>query len=129
MAGSDIALAAAISADGNVPAGLFDAFIENAIDNARAKAEREPGIALRMRFEFSGERVDLSVCDTGSAVPESVAGHLFREPLERASGLGIGLFHVARMATQAGYRLGLRANRDGEVCFALEADGSAPGKG
>ena len=129
LAGSDIALEAAISADGNVPAGLFDAFTENAIDNARAKAEREPGIAVRMRFEFSGERVDLGVCDTGSPVPESITGNLFREPLERASGLGIGLFHVARMASQAGYRLVLRANREGEVCFALEADGSAPGKG
>ena len=61
----------------------------------------------------------VTVCDTGTAVPERVARRLFHEPTERPTGLGIGLFHVARLARQAGYRLELGPNRDGAVCFTL----------
>ncbi|HUP96484.1 MAG TPA: ATP-binding protein [Usitatibacter sp.] len=130
FAGGDIALEAAITADGNLPAGLFDAFTENAIDNARAKALREPGIAIRMRFALSAARASLTVCDDGSAVPEPIAQKLFREPIERGYGLGIGLYHVARMAAQAGYSVRLAENRANRVCFVLEQDaGSAPGQG
>ena len=125
LAGSDIALEAAITADGNVPAALFDAFAENTLDNARAKALREPGLTIRMRFEFAPRHVELAVCDNGSAVPESAAQRLFREPIERGSGLGIGLYHVARLAAPAGYRLELAVNRDGGVCFTL-AQGLRP---
>lgn len=125
LAGSDIALEAAITADGNVPATLFDAFAENTADNARAKALREPGITIRMRFEFTPGHVELAVSDSGSAVPENAAQRLFREPIERGSGLGIGLYHVARLAAQAGYHLELARNRDGDVCFTL-AQGPRP---
>jgi signal transduction histidine kinase len=119
FAGGDITLHAAISADGNVPATLFDSFLENAIDNARAKAAREPAPAIEVRFAFAPDRVELSVGDNGSAVPESAVRHLFREPVEHGTGLGIGLYHVARLATQAGYRIELAANRDGEVRICL----------
>ena len=122
LAGDAIALEAAITADGNIPATVFESFVENALDNARTKALREPGLAIRMRFAFQPEHVELSVCDTGSAVPEATAQRLFREPIERSSGLGIGLYHVARLASQAGYRLELGANRDGDVRFTLSFD-------
>jgi len=111
---------------------VFDSFVENAVDNARAKALREPEIAIRMRFEFEAGRVGLSVTDTGSPVPEPAAHRLFREPIERAAGLGIGLYHVARLASQAGYHLSLAANRQGEVRFVLvqdEAESSDLGQG
>ena len=132
LAGGDIALEAQIAADGNIPAVVFDSFVENAVDNARAKALREPEIAIRMRFEFEAGRVGLSVTDTGSPVPEPAAHRLFREPIERAAGLGIGLYHVARLASQAGYHLSLAANRQGEVRFVLvqdEAESSDLGQG
>ena len=119
MAGADVTLEAALSADGNIPAALFDSFVENAIDNARAKAQREPGLKIRMRFAFDPDNVELSVCDDGSAIPEAAAQRLFREPIERASGLGIGLYHTARLAAQAGWRLEIAANRDGDVRFRL----------
>jgi signal transduction histidine kinase len=125
LAGGDVALEASIEADGNIPAVLFDSFVENALDNARAKAAREPGIAIRMRFAFSAGNAELSVTDTGSAVPPLAAHRLFREPIERAAGLGIGLYHVARLAQQAGYRLELAPNRDGEVRFVLAQDVAA----
>jgi len=131
MAGSDVALHAEIPADGNIPAALFDTFLENAVDNARAKAVREPGIAIAVRFTFRGDHVELSVGDNGTALPEAVTERLFREPIERGGGLGIGLYHVARQAAQAGYRVTLAANRDGDVRFMLvpEAAAGAPASG
>lgn len=119
LAGSEIAMTVSLEAGAQVPATLFDSFVENALENARAKAAREPGIALSIGLACDARHVDLTVCDTGSAVPEAIVNHLFREPVERGAGLGIGLFHTARLAVQAGYRLELRSNRDGAVCFAL----------
>jgi sensor histidine kinase regulating citrate/malate metabolism len=126
FAGSDVALKASLGGSrAQLPSTLFDSFVENAIENARAKAAREPGIALSIELAYEAGRVELTVCDTGSAVPEAVAKHLFREPVERGAGLGIGLFHTARLARQAGYRLELRSNRDGAVCFALASEAPA----
>jgi signal transduction histidine kinase len=127
LAGSGISLERTIAADGNVPASLFDSFVENALENARAKREREAGIAISLSFHYADDRVDLRVCDTGSAVPEPIAARLMREPIERGSGLGIGLYHVARLASQSGFRVALVENRDGQVCFVLQSlEGELP---
>ena len=68
--------------------------------------------------------------DTGSAVPAPVAQRLMREPIERANGLGIGLFNLARQAGQAGYVARLSENRDGAVCFSLSnGEAGAPSAG
>ena len=129
LAGSGIALEGGLTADANIPVTLFDSFLENALDNARAKLAREPGISITVRFEFAADRAELSVTDTGSAVPEAIAQRLMREPIERGSGLGIGLFHLARLAGQAGYRLALVENRDGCVRFALQSQPEAASGG
>ena len=129
LAGSGIALQGAIEADGNIPTSLFDSFLENALDNARAKAAREPGIAISVEFRCDAQGFDLRVCDGGSAVPEPIAVRLMREPIERGTGLGIGLYHVARLATQGGYRVRLAENRDGVVCFALQSAAEEPASG
>jgi signal transduction histidine kinase len=126
MAGGDVALEADISADGNIPAALFDTFVENAVANARTKGLREPGLTIRIQFRFSGDGVEVNVTDTGTAVPESAQAKLFREPVERGSGLGIGLYHVARLALQTGYRVELAANRDGEVRLRLAHEAGTP---
>ncbi len=115
-----------IEMDVDVPAALFDSFIENAIDNARAKLAREPEIELSIVFVCDLRKVELSVCDTGSPVAEAIARKLFREPIDRDEGLGIGLYHAARQATLAGYRLELTHNRAGYVCFTLAREASAP---
>lgn len=127
MEGSGVVTKAIIESDVQVPGALFDNFIDNALENARAKAAREPGIGIALDFECDGERIVLSVCDTGSAVPERVAERLFREPTEHPTGLGIGLFNIARLAQKAGYRIELGPNRDGAVCFALSR-GISPGE-
>jgi signal transduction histidine kinase len=119
LRGSGVRLEAAISTDGNIPAALFDSFVENALDNARAKRAREGELQITIRFTVAAELSELSVVDTGSAVPASIAQRLFREPVERVSGMGIGLYHLSRLAQSAGYRVDLTRNTDGDVCFSL----------
>ncbi len=122
-----VVLKPAIEMDVDVPAGLFDSFVENGIDNARDKLEREPAIELSIVFMCGLEKVELSVCDTGSPVDEVVAHKLFREPIERGAGLGIGLYHAARQAKLAGYSVELTHNRAGYVCFTLARENSPSG--
>ena len=126
LGGGGVRLAPAIADDRDVPAGLFDSFLENALENARAKGAdgKEPEISVGLTVD-SG-RCELRVCDRGEAVPEAVALRLFREPIERAGGLGIGLYHLARQARAAGYELVLAENRAGAVCFALRSEAAAP---
>ena len=127
--GADVALEARIERDALVPAALFDSFLENAVENARAKRVRDPGVLVTTTFRMD-ETVELAVTDTGAPVPEAVAQRLFREPVERGSGLGIGLFNVAQLARRAGYRVELAANREGEVSFVLRrAEPEASGDG
>lgn len=119
LAGADVALEAAIRQDVEIPSTLFDTFVENAIDNARAKRTREPGLTITMRLAADSRRVELSVRDTGSPVPEEAVARLFREPVGRDGGMGIGLYHVARLARRGSFHLRLAANRPGEVVLAL----------
>lgn len=124
LGGGDVEMTAAIDSAARVPAGLFDSFVENALENARAKAARGAPLAISIRFRCDASLVELSVCDSGAAVPEAVVRRLFREPIERGHALGIGLFHAAGLAREAGFVLELGANRDGEVCFVLRRDGA-----
>jgi sensor histidine kinase regulating citrate/malate metabolism len=125
LADSGVVLKPSIEMDVDIPAGLFDSFVENGIDNARDKMESEPGIEVSIVFACDLKRVELSVCDTGSPIPAAMAAKLFRAPIERAGGLGIGLYHAARQAKLAGYQLELSHNRAGYVCFTLAREGSA----
>jgi hypothetical protein len=120
----DVVLKGDVEMDVDVPGALFDSFVENAVDNARDKMLREPGIELSVVFVCDLQRVELSVCDTGTPVASEVTRKLFREPIERDGGLGIGLFQSARQASLAVYRIELTHNRAGYVCFTLARDGS-----
>jgi signal transduction histidine kinase len=130
LAGGGVTLYGRIERDVQVPSTLFDGFVENAIENARAKREREPQIGISLDFICGADAVKIAVCDTGTAIAPEVAARLFEAPIERGSAMGIGLYHVARHATQAGYRAVLASNEPGRVCFVLERApaGSAAGQ-
>jgi signal transduction histidine kinase len=101
-----------------LPAELFDSVADNLIENALQKAAGSPGLAIKVTFSptLGGT---LTVCDSGAAVPRSVAAQLLESPVESRTGLGVGLYHAAKQAAQLGYRLALAANDPGRVCFVL----------
>jgi signal transduction histidine kinase len=103
-----------------IPANLFDAMVENCLDNAKKKRRAEPGIGIRVTIDIAAQP-RVQVADTGSAIPPATAETLFRAPLAntRRSGLGIGLFQIAAQAERSGYALRLAENQAGSVCFAL----------
>jgi signal transduction histidine kinase len=103
----------------SIPAPLFDSAAENLLQNALAKRQCKP--ELRIRVEFAAkEGASLRVCDDGEAIAAEVARQLFRAPVPSRSGLGIGLYQVARHARLYGYELTLADNVPGRVCFLLE---------
>jgi histidine kinase/DNA gyrase B/HSP90-like ATPase len=101
-----------------IPKSLFDSVLENLLDNARQKQLAEPGIKVRVAIS-TGEAVVLTVSDSGSPVPEKVSRVLFQATVDSENGLGIGLYQCGRWADQEGYRLRLRENAPGNVCFEL----------
>jgi hypothetical protein len=105
--------------DVTVPANLFDAFLDNCLDNARAKGES----ALPMRFSLAvrKSRAELSFEDAGEPVSPAVAHMLFREPVADVAreGFGIGLYQVSRLGAQSGYVAELAHNEKGRVVFRL----------
>lgn len=106
---------------GNVVANVYDAVLENCIENARKKREREPSISLMVEL-VAGDTPTLFIADTGSAIPERVLESLLSAPVlgARTSGLGIGLYQAARQAEEAGFRFSLASNVKGHVRFKLE---------
>jgi signal transduction histidine kinase len=103
--------------DSIIPAALFDCVIDNLIDNALRKRQTEPDIVISV--EIHSNPVCITVCDSGVAIPESLAVKLLRDVIVSEHGFGIGLYQAARWAKQLDYRLTLVSNRTGKVCFEL----------
>lgn len=120
-----IELEARIEADMEVPAAVFDSFVENGIDNARQKRREEPHVGITVKLTCTPRGIELVVADTGSPIDPAIVRRLFREPIERGGSLGIGLYQSARMAAHAGYRIELAENQPGRVCVML-ARGEMP---
>lgn len=104
---------------GDLPAEVFSGVAENLIRNAAEKHLREPTIHAQFELARTDGGFELIFCDDGSAIADSVASSLFLGPVSSESGYGIGLYHAARYAQAAGYRLQLAENRAGRVCFRL----------
>lgn len=102
-----------------IPFTLFDSVVDNLIENARNKRSLEPEISVLVRLQ--GQPLCLSVCDSGSVIPEEMARHILHTVVESEQGFGVGLFQAARWAEQMGYRLQLTENIKGSVCFQLVA--------
>ena len=105
--------------DLRIPTDLFDRVAENCLQNALEKRHSTPQLQIRVRLALDGG-LYLTVCDSGEALPESVARTLFTAPVPSRHGLGVGLYQAARQAGALGYQLALKHNEPGAVCFALE---------
>ena len=106
----------------SLPGELFDSVAENILQNAIAKAQQHAGLRINVSFEsVAGGK--LTICDSGDAMPKTVAAHLFSAPVQSQTGFGIGLYQAAKQAEQLGYTLRLISNNDGKVCFELGKQG------
>ncbi|MBL0142717.1 MAG: hypothetical protein IPP91_11605 [Betaproteobacteria bacterium] len=114
-----LVLEASIDGDAGVPANLFDAFLDNCLDNARGTGST--AARIKASLAVSRGRAELVFENDGDAVPAAVERTLFREPIADSTreGLGIGLYQVARLAAQAGYAIELAHNEPGRVAFRL----------
>lgn len=103
----------------NIDPEVLDSVVDNLLQNALEKAKLEINTMIRVTL-MPSEQFCLEVSDTGSAIPIEVANQLFKSHISSKNGLGVGLYHAAQQAAQAGYELSLVENRDGEVCFRIE---------
>jgi len=101
-----------------LPRQLCDSAADNLIQNALSKRKLQGNFAISVSFSC-GENVKLEVCDGGRAIAAAIARELLRGPVPSDSGLGIGLYQVARHAESSGFSLALARNADGEVSFVL----------
>jgi signal transduction histidine kinase len=94
--------------------GALDNLILNAIQNSR------DGAPIVLGAELKGNRLRLSVSDTGRGVPEGIREHLF-EPFAtgRPDGTGLGLAFVREVAEAHGGSASVRHRNDGTT-FTLE---------
>ncbi|NOT16221.1 MAG: HAMP domain-containing histidine kinase [Methylotenera sp.] len=97
---------------------VLDSVIDNLIQNALEKAKWEANIIVKVTL-LPTEHFCVEVSDTGSAMPAEVEQRLFKSHVSSKNGLGVGLYHAAQQARQAGYELSLVKNHDGEVRFRL----------
>jgi len=104
--------------DALLPSDLFESAAENFVQNALEKRKSESSLRVLARLQWDAGFV-LSVCDDGKPVPESLAGQLFKSPVQSNSGLGVGMYQVARFAREQGFEVALSSNQPGRVCFSL----------
>ena len=85
------------------------------------------GWASRSAARARGEEVQLSVCDTGSGIPEAEREHVFDRYWQarhaRRAGAGLGLYIVKGIVEAHHGRVWVEANADGgaSLCFTLPA--------
>ena len=110
--------------DLKLPAELFDSVADNLIENALSKSAADAGLQVRVTLS-AARGGTLTVCDNGAAIAKTTESQLFEAPVPSQSGLGVGLYHSAKQASQLGYRLALAANEPGNVCFVLTREAGA----
>lgn len=98
---------------------VLDSVVDNLLQNALEKAKLEASTFIKVTL-MPSQHFCLEVTDTGSAMPAEMAERLFKSHVSSRNGLGVGLYHAAHQAIQAGYTLSLVNNRDGEVRFRVE---------
>ena len=103
-----------------VPLPVFNSVADNLIQNALDKRLLHPGLNITVRLRAPVGLPVLEVEDDGAQIAPPLAAQLMRAPVASHSGLGMGLYQVARLAGEAGYALRLDSNRDGSVRFRLD---------
>jgi len=101
-----------------VDAEVLDSVVDNLLQNALDKAKNQPDLIIKVSIAAS-DKICIEVSDSGISMPQQTAEQLFKKHVRSENGLGIGLYHAARQAKQAGYLLSLIENNNGAVRFQL----------
>ncbi len=102
----------------DINAEVLDSVIDNLINNAIEKAKYQPNTLIKVEMQSDAEqRFYIDVTDTGKAMDAAIANDLFKKHIASHNGLGVGLYHAAQDAKQAGYGLSLDSNVNGAVRF------------
>ncbi|MCK5718970.1 MAG: hypothetical protein KAH84_03350 [Thiomargarita sp.] len=100
-----------------IPEDLFDNVSENLIQNAVMKRKRETELQIIVSLKIDKRRLQLMVCDNGSAIPKEITDQLLTGPVESHDGYGIGLYQAVKQLANTGYVLKVAENEEGQVCF------------
>lgn len=106
--------------DLTIPVALFTPALENLIGNLEKKRAQAGDLHAAISLGRKGSGAWLKVQDDGQAIESRLASQLTKSPVQSENGLGIGLFQIARLAENAGYRIALANNKPRSVCFLLE---------
>jgi len=103
----------------DINADVLDSVLDNLLSNALEKAKYEPNTLIKVEIVELHDRYQIQVTDTGKAMSQQTANDLFKKHISSHNGLGVGLYHAAQDAQQAGYQLGLSSNVNGAVQFTV----------
>lgn len=107
--------------DPTIPVDLFDSVADNLLENIQTKQFSEQDIETTITLACNNDVISITVCDSGSMIPDSIASQLLSNPLASDNGLGIGLYQANKHAEMFGYALRLINNQPGRVCFELSS--------
>lgn len=108
-----------IDGDPKIPVDLFDSVVDNLLENIQTKQMNEPDIEITITLARSEDATSLTVCDSGSMIPDNISRDLLSNVITSDNGLGIGLYQASKHAEIFGYNLILANNQAGRVCFEL----------
>ena len=104
----------------DINAEVLDSILDNLLSNATEKAKYQPDTQIKVEIHNCPKNgFCIDVTDTGKAIAAPTANDLFKKHISSHNGLGVGLFHAALDAKQAGYELSLTSNINGEVRFCV----------
>ncbi len=103
----------------DINAEVLDSILDNLLSNALEKTKYEPNTLIKVEIIEDASSCRIEVTDTGMSMPANVENELFRKHISSHNGLGVGLYHAAQDAAQAGYTLALTCNQHGAVQFTV----------
>lgn len=103
-----------------INAEVLDSILDCLLSNAIEKSKHERQLLIQVSLKKQAEGYVLSVLDNGTSIPATISKKLFQQHISASNGLGVGLYHAAQDAEQAGYRLSLGSNKKGQVRFDID---------
>jgi len=111
-----------IHGDPTMPVDLFDSVIDNLLENIQTKQFSEPDIKITITLVCHHDMIIVTICDSGSMIPDDISSQLLNNPISSDNGLGIGLYQANKHAEIFDYSLKLTINQAGRVCFELSSN-------